>query len=355
MSRKVIISVITIVLLLVGIFAMPKISLYLKSRKETFNAQQIAFYIKAPTDLKELAKRLRDEGIVDDIDGFIAVAEYKGLNRENIALGKYMIEAHAQYRTILNGFKLNAAGNGNGEVEVDVTFNNCRDIYQLAGKVCSNLMIDSASLVSFLSDEATLTKYGFTSQELPALFLPNTYKMYYDTEESAFVERMAKEYKNFWTEDRKNKLKKVGLDRPSQAVTLASIVYSEQSRNKEEWPIIAGLYLNRINQGIKLQSDPTFKFCWGDKLDGVQRLLNVHRDIDCDYNTYKINGLPPGPICIPPTEVVDAVLNRDNNKYIFMMAKPDYSGLHDFAIEYADHERYAKIYQKWLANEMENQ
>jgi len=114
------------------------------------------------------------------------------------------------------------------------------------------------------------------------------------------------------------------------------------------------LYLNRINQGIKLQSDPTFKFCWGDKLEGVQRLLNVHRDIDCPYNTYKINGLPPGPICIPPTEVVDAVLNRDKNNYIFMMAKPDYTGRHDFRLQYADHERLAKIYQNWLAQEMKN-
>lgn len=334
---------------------MPKISLYLKSRKETINSEQIAYFIKSPTELKALAKDLENAGIVDDVDGFIAVAEYKGLNKENIALGKYVIEPHAQYRTILNGFKLNAAGNGNGEVEVNVTFNNCRDIYQLAGKVCANIMVDSTTLVAFLDDQATLDKYGFTRQELPALFLPNTYKMYFDTDEKMFVERMAKEYKNFWTEERKSKLSKIGLNRPSEAVTLASIVYSEQNRNSEEWPIIAGLYLNRINEGIKLQSDPTFKYCWGDQLEGVQRLLNVHRDINCEYNTYKINGLPPGPICIPPTEVVDAVLNRDNNKYIFMMAKPDYSGLHDFAIEYADHEKYASIYQKWLANEMKNQ
>jgi UPF0755 protein len=186
------------------------------------------------------------------------------------------------------------------------------------------------------------------------MFLPNTYKMYYDTDEKQFIERMSGEFKKFWTEDRMSKLKKVGLKKPSEAVTLASVVYSEQGRVPEEWPIIAGLYLNRINQGIKLQSDPTFKFCWGDKLDGVQRLLNVHRDIDCPYNTYKINGLPPGPICIPPTEVVDAVLNRDKNNYIFMMAKPDYTGRHDFRVEYADHEKLAKIYQNWLAQEMKN-
>ena len=115
---------------------------------------------------------------------------------------------------------------------------------------------------------------------------------------------------------------------------------------------IAGLYLNRINQGIKLQSDPTFKFCWGDQLIGVQRLLNIHREIDCPYNTYRINGLPPGPICIPSTIVVDAVLNRADVNYIFMCAKPDYSGRHNFAVSGEDHTKNASIFQKWLASEL---
>lgn len=355
MSRKLIIRVIAVLVVIGGILLYPKFSLYLSSRKETVNTEKVAFYIKSQMDTDDLAKELSDLKIIDDVKGFLKVADYKGLTKEKIALGKYVIEPNSQYRTLLNGFTLNDAGNGNGEVEVTVTFANCRDIYQMASKVCANVMIDSAKLVTYLNDTETLTKYGFSQEELPAMFLPNTYKMYYDTDEKIFVERMAKEYKNFWTPERLIKLKKVGLKFPSQAATLASIVYSEQSNHADEWPIIAGLYLNRINQGIKLQSDPTFKFCWGDKLEGVQRLLNVHRDIDCSYNTYKINGLPPGPICIPPSETVDAVLNREANKYIFMMAKPDYSGRHDFAVEYSTHQKYASIYQKWLANELKNQ
>ena len=356
MSRKkMIIGVIAGVALVALIVLFPKISLFLSSRKTTVNHSKVEFFVKAPLDPKALAEELKKAGVIEDVDALISVAEYKGLTKENIALGKYVIEPGSQYRTILNGFKLNDAGNGNGEVEVDVTFNNCRDIYQMAGKVSANLMIDSAKLVGILEDQATLSKYGFTREEFPAMFLPNTYKMFYDTDEGAFVDRMAQEFKNFWTPERTAKLSKIGLKGPSEAVTLASIVYSEQGRNPDEWPIIAGLYLNRINQGIRLQSDPTFKFCWGDKLDGVQRLLNVHRDIDCPYNTYKINGLPPGPICIPPTQTVDAVLNRNDNDYIVMMAKPDYTGRHYFTVEYADHERLAGIYQKWLANEMKNQ
>lgn len=355
MSKKAILITSAVIILVGGIVLFPKISLFLSSRTETLNTESVEFFVDSPMETKDLAERLHEKGVIDDVNGFVQVAEYKGLNKENIALGKYIIEPGTQYRTILNGFRLNDAGNGNGEVEVDVTFNNCRDIYQLAGKVCANLMIDSATLISFLDDPATLKKYGFSKEEWPAMFLPNTYKMYFDTDEKQFVERMADEFKNFWTADRMVKLKKIGLNSPSQAVTLASIVYSEQGVHADEWPVIAGLYLNRINQGIKLQSDPTFKFCWGDELQGVQRLLNVHRDIECPYNTYKINGLPPGPICIPPTAVVDAVLNRDDNKFIFMMARPDYSKRHDFTVEYADHERLASIYQKWLAKELQNQ
>ncbi len=354
-KRKIILGVVAVVILVGGIVAFPKISLYLSSRTGTSNSATVDYFIKAPISVEELAADLQKHGIIDDVDAFVKVAEYKGLTKEKIALGKYSIEAGTQYRTLLNGFTLNAAGNGNGEVEVSVTFNNCRDIYQLAEKVCANIMADSTKLVNFLDEDATLEKYGFTREQMPAMFLPNTYKMYYDTDEKEFVERMAQEFKNFWTAERMTKLIKVGLKSPSEAVTLASIVYSEQGKHADEWPIIAGLYLNRINQGIKLQSDPTFKFCWGDKLDGVQRLLNEHKNIDCAYNTYKINGLPPGPICIPPSQTVDAVLNRDNNNYIFMMAKPDYSGRHDFSVEYSKHEAYAKVYQKWLANELKNQ
>jgi UPF0755 protein len=355
MSKKVIISV-TVVVIIVGVIIFyPKISLFLNSRRESQNVKNIEFFVKAPMNSNQLAEELKAKGIINNVEGFVKVAEYKGINEKNIAIGKYIIEPNTQYRNLLNGFKLNSRGNGNAEVEVNVTFNNCRDIYQMAGKVCSDLLMDSVKFVNLLNDTETLNKYGFTKEELPAMFLPNTYKMYYDTGEEEFVERMAKEFKNFWTEERLNKLKTIGLKSPSEAVTLASIVYSEQNTLTEEWPVIAGLYLNRIQQGIKLQSDPTFKFCWGDQLDGVQRLLNKHKEINCAYNTYQINGLPPGPICIPPTQTVDAVLNRDNNKYIFMMARPDYSGGHDFSIEYSRHDAYAKIYQKWLANEMKNQ
>ena len=350
-KRNVIIAGIVLVLVIIAIAA-PKIMLFLAGNKKSINEKSVEFFIKKPTDLNELASSLQEQGIIDDTKAFISVGDYKGLNKDKIALGKYMIASGTNFRSLLNGFTINSNGNGNAEVEVEVTFNNCRDIYQMSGKLSKILAIDSSKLVNYLTDGKTLSNLGFTVEQLPALFIPDTYKLYYDTDEKVFVDRMAQEFKNFWTAARKSKLNAIGLKSPSQAVTLASVVYSEQSVNSDEWPIIAGLYLNRINQGIKMQSDPTFKFCWGDKLKGVQRLLNVHRDIDCPYNTYKIKGLPPGPICLPSPKVVDAVLNRADVKYIYMCAKPDYSGRHNFAVSGAEHMRNAEIFQNWLAAEL---
>ena len=350
-KRKLVIAGIILTLVIIAIGA-PKIMLFLAGNNKTINEHAQEFFIKKPVDLQELAASLEDQGIIDDTKAFLSVGEYKGLNKDKIAQGKYIITEGTNFRALLNGFTINSNGNGNAEVEVEVTFNNCRDIYQMAGKLSEILVIDSSKLVSFLSDGNTLSRLGFTNEQLPALFIPDTYKMYYDTDEKLFVDRMAQEFKNYWTAERMSKLTSIGLKSPSQAVTLASIVYSEQSVNSDEWPIIAGLYLNRINQGVKMQSDPTFKFCWGDKLKGVQRLLNVHRDIDCPYNTYKINGLPPGPICLPSPKVVDAVLNRANVKYIYMCAKPDYSGRHNFAVSGSEHMKNADIFQNWLAAEL---
>ena len=223
---------------------------------------------------------------------------------------------------------------------------------QMASNISKCIAADSASIVDYLLAEETLKKYHFTKEQLPALFLPQQYEMYFDMDAETFVAKMAEKFKEFWTDERKAKIKSIGLTYPSEVVTLASIVYSEQGKVPAEWPIIAKLYLNRIETDQKLQSDPTFKFCWGDELDGVQRLLYKHRDIDCPYNTYKINGLPPGPIHLTPGKVIDAVLNPANVDYIYMCAKPDYSGEHNFTPSLEVHEENAAIYRTWLAEEL---
>lgn len=328
-----------------------KISVYLDGRTGTINSVNQHFVLNNTLTVEEIGIQLRDAKIIDDLAAFLNVAEYKGLTSEKLGAGMYDIAPGTSYRNLLNGFTKNASGNGNAEIEVEVTFNNCATIYDLAGKVSKCIMADSASIANTILDGNTLSKYDFTVETVPALFMPNSYRMYYDTDADQFIARMAEEFKKFWTADRMAKLKKVGLKSPSQAVTLASIVYGEQAKNPSEWPIIARLYLNRVNTGMRLQSDPTFKFCWGDQLKGVQRLTYEHRSKDCPYNTYLHDGLPPGPISMPPTGVVEAVLNPDNNNYIYMCAQPNYDGLHNFAVDYATHDRNAKEFQQWLAKQ----
>ncbi|MBU2018355.1 MAG: endolytic transglycosylase MltG [Bacteroidetes bacterium] len=315
------------------------------------NTETIVFYIDKSMDLKELSAKLREQQVLKNEKAFLALGNYKGLTRENIALGKYKILGKTSIRQILNGFTKNAAGNGNAEEEVEIVIGNARFVADLAGKIADKLLLDSALLIKELENNERLQNLGLTNRQIHCLLLPNTYRFFYDTNEKEFVDRMADEYATFWSEKRTSQIADIGLNSPAEVVTLASIVYSEQARLVDEWPVIAGLYLNRIRMGMPLQSDPTFKYCWGKELDTVQRLLAVHRKIECDYNTYFISGLPPGPICIPPTGVVDAVLNRAKHNYIYMVALPEYSGKHYFSSNYANHEREAKVFQRWISQE----
>ena len=347
-NKKLVIAAVAVMLIGVAlVFGWTPLMIYLK---KTSNDKEVRVVVDTRNTLEEIAAELQKAGVIKDVDGFLSMAENKKVTIENIEPGMYAFPAHTSYRDLLNSLK-----SGSFEVEVVVTFNNCKTIHDLCVKVSKCIAVDSTELEEYITDPETLNKFGFTIEQVPALFMPNSYRMYYDTGKEAFLDRMAKEFKNFWTPARMDQLKKVGLESPSQAVTLASIVYGEQSTNASEWPIIARLYLNRLNTGMKLQSDPTFKFCWGDQLEGVQRLTYEHRNKDCPYNTYLYSGLPPGPISMPPTGVVEAVLNPDNNDYIYMCAQPNYDGLHNFAKDYADHAKYAAEFQKWLAAEIANQ
>ncbi|MEN9743026.1 MAG: hypothetical protein RLZZ65_831 [Bacteroidota bacterium] len=356
MSRKQkLILIASIVSIAIVALALPQLRYYYAAFQKSDNTNAVTIFIPSKTEMlnvEAIAKLLQEKGVLQDPSAFQLVGENKDMNPRNIAPGKYIIEPGTALRHIWNGFKMNSNQNGNAEQTVKVSFENCRSLNDLAGKLQQQLESDSAAFMAAFQDGAILSKLGFTYEQLPALFIPNTYEMYWDQKPQAFIDLMAKSFKDFWTPARMAKLKEVGLNAPSEAVTLASIVYSEQSKNAQEWPIIAGLYLNRIKQGIKLQSDPTFKFCWGDKLKGVQRLLAVHRDVDCPYNTYKIQGLPPGPIYLPPIGVVDAVLNPTKHNYIFMCAKPDYTGTHNFTASGSEHTQNAQIFQRWLGDEL---
>lgn len=336
-----------IVLCICAYITYPYARLYFYSLEETRNGEQTNFFVHSQTSLSELTSDLIEKGIVNDSVAFLKIARYKKLSDDKIAAGKYTIAPQTELKTLVNGFFLNRLGNGNAEQTIQVTFNNCRDLAQLCGKVARFTEVDSLSLYHFLSSPQLIDHYGFNEATFVSLFLPDTYEMYWDVSPQQFMDKMADAYKEFWSAERKDKARTTGFSQ-SQIATLASIVYSEQGRISDEWPIIAGLYINRLHDNWKLESDPTFRFCWKDKLKGVQRLTNEHKNIACPYNTYQIFGLPPGPICIPPKKVVDAVLNYQHNSLYFMCAKPDYSGRHNFAHSYGEHLKNARIYQNWL-------
>lgn len=353
--KKTWIWIISIILIALIVISLPYFRVLVSGFKTTINDHEKRFKIEQSMDISQLANQLMSQKIIDSPKDFIRVGTFKGMGKDQIAKGVYQIKPGTNYRTLLNGFKKNAKGNGNAEIEVRVSFNHSNTLPKLCGEVAKCIMADSNSLITLLKDSIQLKKMNInlSYEQLPAIFITNTYSMFYDTDAKGFVKRMYAEYQNFWSKNRISKLNQIGFTQPFQASILASIVYAEQSQKKDEWSIIAGLYLNRLKTKMPLQSDPTFKFCWGDKLKGVQRLLNEHRNIDCPYNTYKYPGLPPGPINFSSGQVIDAVLNPTKNDFLYMCAKPDYSRRHNFSESYSVHQQNAKAFQTWIALEQE--
>ena len=213
----------------------------------------------------------------------------------------------------------------------------------LAKKIGMQMMVDSAAVAAALDDKEFLAGYGFTPEDVFGLVLPDTYQMYWTASVKDIFDRFKKEYDAFWTPERIAKAEAQGLTRKEVSV-VASIV-SGETLKEFEYPIIAGVYLNRYKKGMKLQADPTVCFCFDYKLD---RVLKKHLTVDSPYNTYKYAGLPPAPINVPPKACLDAVLNPDMHGYIYFCASPAFDGTHRFAVTYSEHMKNARAFQKEL-------
>ena len=225
---------------------------------------------------------------------------------------------------------------------VKVTFNNIRHFNELAGNIASKFLWTPSDFI--IACDSILQENGFNKSEYPAAFLPDTYEFYASAEPEDVVKKLLDIRNNFWTEERRAKAKTLGLT-PVEVATVASIV-EEESNNKDERPIIARLYINRLHKGMRLQADPTVKYALGDF--SIRRLSEQHTRYKSPYNTYYIKGLPPGPIRIPEKSTLDAVLDCPENDYIYMCAKPDRSGTHNFATNYDEHLHNARQYHQWL-------
>ncbi|MDR2823578.1 MAG: endolytic transglycosylase MltG [Prevotellaceae bacterium] len=230
------------------------------------------------------------------------------------------------------------------QTPVNLTFNNIRTKEQLAARIAEQLIVDSLSIITLLNDTNFLKPLGLVPETAITLFIPDTYEIYWTTDARSLLKRMEKEYRAFWTDERLKKAQQISLS-PQEVATLASIVEEETNYNPE-LPTVAGLYINRLRQHIKLQADPTVKYANADFK--LRRVLNAHLKTQSPYNTYQNYGLPPGPIRVASRNGIDAVLNRTHHNYIFMCAKETFDGTHNFATTYTEHQQNARRYQKAL-------
>jgi UPF0755 protein len=298
------------------------------------------FIVKEGSSFKDIQRDLHEGNFVQDLVSFSFIAKITGYD-DQIKPGRYVLRKNM---TNLQALRVLRSGK---QEPVRITFNNVRLVPELAEKITRNLDMTPQEFEVALIDFAMSNPYGFNKDNIISMFIPNTYEVYYNVAPEALVKRMYREYELFWTPERKEKAKATGLTQ-IEVSTLASIVQAETIR-EDEAPIIAGLYLNRLKKGIALQADPTLKFAVGDF--SLKRVLNVHKEIDSPYNTYKYPGLPPGPINMPESYALEAVLNYTPSDYYYMCAKEDFSGNHNFTNSYAEHTRNAARYQKALTIE----
>lgn len=258
--------------------------------------------------------------------------------QEHIRPGRYEIKEG------MSNFSLIRTLRSGKQTPVNLTFNNVRTKEQLAGKLGRQLMADSAQIIKLLNDTAFLSTYQLTPHTSISLFIPNTYEVFWNINAQKLFDRMNKEYTTFWTDERKAKAAAIPLTQ-SEVSILAAIV-EEETNNKKDKPMVAGLYINRLKMGMPLQADPTVKYAVGDF--SLKRILRGHLLINSPYNTYKIKGLPPGPIRIATPAGIDAVLNYAHHNYIYMCASDSFNGEHNFAITWQEHLKNAKRYREAL-------
>lgn len=306
-------------------------------------SEPVYIYIDMDDTVDSIAQKTEKVAKPEEMRVFHLYAGLLNL-KDKIRTGRYEVTSDL---TMLN-FICNIRNHN--EKPIMLVVPSTRTIDQMAGKLARQLMVDSVRILQYLDNDTNLEALGYTKESLPGLFIPNTYEVYWDVSIPKLMERMKKENDAFWNTNRMGKLQEVsqyaGQEMTKEKViTLASIVDSETANNGEK-PTIAALYMNRLRKQMALQSDPTVIYAVGDFT--IRRVLHEHLKVESPYNTYRNIGLPPGPIRVPSIAGIDAVLNHDQNDYIYMCAKEDFSGTHNYAVSYGEHQRNATRYVKAL-------
>jgi UPF0755 protein len=294
-------------------------------------------YIKTGAELLDVADALSVSGWLNNRESFIWLAEFMEYDRQ-ILPGRYRLKAEMSNLDLVRHLR-------SGKQEpVKLTFTSIRTKEQLAGKVGKVLEADSSSIIVLLNNAQFMEQFGISPEQALCLFLPDTYEFYWNTDASVFIRKMGRYYNDFWTSERLKQAEDAGLSKTDVQI-IASIVTQESNR-RDEWPVIAGVYINRLRIGLPLQADPTVKFALKDF--ELKRIRKHHTEVDSPYNTYKYKGLPPGPIYMAGKQSMDAVLNYQQHNYLYFCARPDRSGYHTFSKTYSEHLKAAAQYHRSL-------
>jgi len=326
------------ILVLTSLFAGRKAyNIFFAPNVQTIDDSPAEVFIPSSPTFDEVVWLLRHSGAIKNIESFKIVSKLKGYNTRPRG-GRYLLHNGINNRELVGMLR------SGRQTPVNVTFSNIRLPEELAGHLSARLEPDSLSFLKVFNDREFLASLGVEPHTLFGIILPNTYQMFWTSTPQEFLERMHRESERFWTHERLGKAEEAGLT-PLEVVTLASIV-DEETIREDEKPMVAGLYINRLNRGMHLQADPTVRFAMGDFT--VNRILRRDLLIDSPYNTYLHVGLPPGPIRMPSISGIEAVLNYEKHDYIFMCAKYDFSGYHAFARTLREHNRNAARYRQAL-------
>ena len=305
----------------------------------SFSASEQTEYVYVDEDdtVDSVLTKLRPVASEHGLTGFSTLIRHTDYAQEP-RTGRYAVKPDESVLTVIRKMK-------NGQQEaLKLTIPESRTMRKLAGVLSQKLMLDSAQIAAALIDNPYCQRWGYDTATIAALFVPNTYEVYWNTTLDHLMERMVKEHDAFWNEERRQKAEAAGLT-PNEVATLASII-DEETANNAEKPMIAGMYLNRLHQNMPLQADPTVKFAL-QKFE-LRRIYHDMLFIDSPYNTYRNIGLPPGPIKVASIKGMEAVLNYVKHDFLYMCAKEDFSGTHNFAVTYSEHLRNAARYAKAL-------
>ncbi len=331
----------TILIATAGIFLIFVIVVYVKYF--TNNTKDISkeFYVEIPTGSSYENMLEIISPYVTNINDFKFVASIRSYD-DKVKPGRFLIKKGMSSFGLVSTLRRN--------IPVNLAFNNQERLENLCVRISSQIEPDTTKLLTVFRDSLFLKQNGFTKDNVIAMFIPNSYEYYWNVTAEKFRDKMLKEYQKFWTLERLMKAKKLGLS-PVEVITLASIVHKETVKI-EERPKVAKVYLNRLEQGLPLQADPTIiyavKLRDNDFDQIIKRVLYSDLTIHSPFNTYVNIGLPPGPISMPDISAIDAVLNPDNNDYIYFCASVERFGYHEFASTYTQHQVNAKKYADWL-------